>query len=412
MSDTSQMSHGAGGGPVEAISDIQRFEGGQTLMKGAGAVGLVGVLATFAGTAIDARAAMFSYLWAFAYWAGLALASVVLLLIFHAVNARWMVVLRRAVETMAVTIVVFAVLFIPIAAGLKHLYAWVDPSPSLPREALAVLEHKRAYLNTPFFVIRGLFYTLVAGFVAQRLFGMSTRQDQSGDPQLTVRQRRFGTGFLPLVALSFSFAAFDWMMSLDPLWFSTIFGIYYFGGSFVSAISLLVIVTDRARGRNLYGELVSEEHIHNLGKLMLAFTCFWGYIGFSQFLLIWIASLPEEVPYYILRMKGEWAVIGVFLIVGHFVLPFGALLSRSLKRNRRQLAVVAFWILFVHAVDIYWLVMPALSPTGLPFHWTMLTAFVGVGGLAIAFALWKIRGHFTLPVRDPYLADSLAYRQP
>lgn len=396
----------------ENVGDLQRFEGGRTLMTGAAAVGVLGVLVTLGGAGLDPRAAMFSYLWSFAYWAGIALASVVLLLIFHAVNARWMVVLRRAVETMAVTVVLFAVLFIPIAAGLKHLYAWVDPSPSLPREALKVLEHKRAYLNTPFFVIRGLFYTLMAGFIAHRLFGMSTRQDKSGDPLLTVRQRRFGTGSLPFIALAFSFAGFDWMMSLDPLWFSTIFGVYYFGGSFVSAISLLVIVTDRARGQNLYGGLVSEEHIHNLGKLMLAFTCFWGYIGFSQFLLIWIASIPEEVPYYILRMKGEWAVIGVFLIVGHFVLPFSALLSRSLKRNRRQLAVVAFWILFVHAVDIYWLVMPALSPNGLPFHWTMVPAFVGVGGLAVAFALWRIRGHFTLPVRDPYLADSLAYRQP
>jgi hypothetical protein len=313
---------------------------------------------------------------------------------------------------MAVTVVLFAVLFIPIAAGLKHLYAWVDPSPSLPREALRILEHKRPYLNSTFFVIRGLFYVLLAAFISQRLFGMSTRQDQSGDPVLTVRQRRFGTGTLPFTALAFSFAGFDWMMSLDPLWFSTIFGIYYFAGSFVSAISLLVIVTDRARGRNLYGDLVSDEHIHNLGKLMLAFTCFWGYIGFSQFLLIWIASLPEEVPYYILRMKGEWAGIGVFLIVGHFVLPFAALLSRSLKRNRRQLVVVAFWILLVHAVDIYWLVMPTLSPDGLTFPWTMLTAFVGIGGLAVAFAIWKIRGHFTVPVRDPYLADSLAYRQP
>jgi hypothetical protein len=398
--------------PQRRVADVQRFDGGRSLMLGAGGVGLIGLLATLGGVAVDARTAMFSYLWAFAYWTGLALASVILLLIFHAVNARWMVVLRRAVETMAVTVVLFAVLFVPIAAGLKHLYAWVDPSPSLPREALRILEHKRPYLNSTFFVIRGLFYVLLAAFISQRLFGMSTRQDQSGDPELTVRQRRFGTGTLPFTALAFSFAGFDWMMSLDPLWFSTIFGIYYFAGSFVSAISLLVIVTDRARGRNLYGDLVSDEHIHNLGKLMLAFTCFWGYIGFSQFLLIWIASLPEEVPYYILRMKGEWAGIGVFLIVGHFVLPFAALLSRSLKRNRRQLVVVAFWILLVHAVDIYWLVMPTLSPNGLTFPWTMLTAFVGIGGLAVAFAIWKIRGHFTVPVRDPYLADSLAYRQP
>ena len=392
--------------------DVQKFDGGRSLMMGAGAVGLVGLLATLGGVSLDARPAMFSYLWAFAYWCGIALASVVLLQIFHAVRARWMVVLRRAVETMAVSVVVFVVLFIPIALGMHHLYSWVDPSPNLPHEALRLLAHKRAYLNPTGFVVRGLGYVLVAALISHRLFGFSTKQDQSGDVQLTVRQRRFGTGALPFIALAFSFAAFDWMMSLDPLWFSTIFGVYFFAGSFVSTISLLVIVTDRARGKNLYGDFVSQEHIHNLGKLMLAFTCFWAYIGFSQFLLIWIASVPEEVPYYILRMKGEWAGIGIFLIFGHFVLPFGALLSRSLKRNRSRLVLVAFWILLVHAVDLYWLIMPALSPDGPPFHWTMLTAFVGIGGLAIAFAIWRIRGHFTVPVRDPYLADSLAYRQP
>jgi hypothetical protein len=145
---------------------------------------------------------------------------------------------------------------------------------------------------------------------------------------------------------------------------------------------------------------------------MLAFTAFWGYIGFSQFMLIWIAGLPEEVPFYIVRLKGDWAAIGVFLIVGHFVIPFFTLLSRSLKRNRARLALVAFWILLVHAVDLYWLILPTFSPETAPFHWTMISAFVGVGGLAVAFALWRVRGHFTVPVRDPYLADSLAYRQP
>jgi hypothetical protein len=392
--------------------DIERFDGGRSLLMGAGGIGLLGLLATFAGMALAPRAAMFSYLWAFAYWAGLALASVVLLQIFHATRARWMVVLRRAVETMAVTVVVFVVLFIPIALGIKNLYSWADPSPNLSHEALRLLEHKRPYLNITFFIIRGVAYVLLATVVSQRLFGLSTRQDQSGEVQLTVRQRRFGTGALPFVALVFSFAAFDWLMSLDPLWFSTIFGVYYFSGSFLSTLSLLVIVTERARGKNLYGDLVTDEHIHNLGKLMLAFTCFWAYIGFSQFLLIWIASIPEEVPYYIVRMKGQWAGIGVFLILGHFVLPFFALLSRSLKRDRSRLSLVAFWILLVHGVDLYWVVMPALSPAALPFHWTMITAFVGVGGLAVAFAIWKIRGQFTVPIRDPYLADSLAYRQP
>jgi hypothetical protein len=392
--------------------DMQKFDGGRGLMAAAGGIGLLGMLATLAGISSDPRPALFSYLWAFAYWGGIALASVVLLQIFHAVRAKWMVVLRRAVETMAVTVMLFVILFIPIAMGMKHLYSWVEPGANLSREALALLEHKKPYLNTSFFILRSVFYVLLAGVISQRLFGLSTKQDTSGDVQLTARQRRFGTGALPFIALVFSFAGFDWLMSLEPLWFSTIYGVYFFAGSFLSAISMLVIITDRARGKNLYGNLVSDEHIHNLGKLMLAFTAFWGYIGFSQFMLIWIAGLPEEVPFYIVRLKGDWAAIGVFLILGHFLIPFGALLSRSLKRNRARLALVAFWILLVHAVDLYWLIMPTLNPEAVFFHWTMVTAFAGVGGLAVAFGLWRIRGHFTVPVRDPYLGDSLAYRQP
>lgn len=393
--------------------DIQKFGGGRNLMVGAAAVGALGLLATFGGMATaDARPASFSYLFAFAYWGGIALASVVLLQIFQAVRAKWMVVLRRPVEIMAVTVALFLVLFIPIVLGMKQLYSWVEPAADLPREALKLLEHKKAYLNPTFFMARGFGYLLLATLVSQRLFGWSTKQDGSGDIQLTARQRRLGTGALPFIALAFSFAAFDWLMSLQPLWFSTIFGVYFFAGSFVSAIALLIVVTDRARGKDLYGDYVSPEHVHNLGKLMLAFTCFWAYIGFSQFLLIWIAGLPEEVPFFITRMHGEWAAVSVFLIFGHFFVPFGLLLSRARKRNSGRLALVAFWILLVHSVDIYWLVMPTLNPDGLPFHWSMITAFIGVGGLSVAFAIWRIRGHFTVPVRDPYLSDSLAYKQP
>jgi len=397
---------------VEA-QGIQKYDGGRSLMLGAGAVGILGLLGTLAGMASgDARPAYFSYLFAFTYWGGMALASVVLLQIFHAFRAKWMVVLRRAVEIMAVTVVLFLVLFIPIAMGLKHLYSWVEPSSALPAEAMRILKHKEAYLNTPFFVVRSIGYILLAALISQRLFGLSVKQDETGDVQLTARQRTFGTGALPFIALVFSFAGFDWLMSLEPLWFSTIFGVYFFAGSFVSCISLLVIITDRARGKNLYGDLVSAEHIHQLGKLMLAFTCFWTYIGFSQLLLIWIAGLPEEVPFYLVRMKGGWAGLSVFMIIGNFFLPFAALLSRSLKRNRGRLALVAFWILLVHAVDIFWLVMPTLSPDGIPFHWTLIPAFVGIGGLSVAFGLWRVRGRFTVPVRDPYLADSLAYKGP
>jgi hypothetical protein len=398
--------------PANTVEAIQPFQGGRKVMLGAAGAGLVLLLLTFAGLAVDAQRTMFSYLVAYTYWAGLGMASLILLMMFHAFGAKWMVVFRRPLEAMATTVGLFALLFVPIAAGMKHLYIWVDPPASLGREALEVLHHKHAYLNPTAFLMRAAIYFVVLVIVSGRLFRLSTKQDQTGDIALTRRQRVLGTGAIPLLALVLTFAAFDWLMSLNPLWFSTIFGVYYFAGSMVGTFALLALVTHLGRGKNLFGDFVSVEHTHNIGKLMLTFTAFWGYIGFSQFMLIWIANLPEEVPFFIVRLKGEWAWVGVLLIFGQFFIPFGALLSRSRKRDRRQLAAVAIWILLIHYVDIYWLVIPTLSPESFGFHWTSLTAFLGIGLCAVSFTVWRLRGNFTVPVRDPYLSDSLRYRQP
>lgn len=399
---------------------IARWNGGRSWVVAGGGAGLVFLLLTAVGIFIAPRETAFSYLAAFAYWCGIAIASIVLLMIMHAVKARWVTVVRRPMEAMAASIVVFVLLAIPVILAMKQLYVWMDPPADYGKEGLALLAHKRPYLNQGFFIVRFGIYFLLWVFLAERLFGWSRRQDASGDPKLLQRQRSLGAGGLPFIALTFSFAAFDWLMSLYPLWFSTIFGVYYFAGSFVSALSMLAIVTRGTRlsrdeapaDKDLFSAYMTVEHTHNIGKLMLAFTCFWTYIAFSQLLLIWIAGLPEETPFFITRFKPGWAWVGILMIVGHFFLPFGALLSRSLKRTPRRLAVVAGWILFIHYVDIYWLVMPTLYPDGFGFHWTAVTAFLGVGLVAIAFAVWRLRGQFAVPIRDPYLGDSLGYRQP
>jgi hypothetical protein len=389
-----------------------RFQGGRSLMLGGAVGGLVLVLASLAGLAVDPKHAMFSYLVAFTYWGGISMASLLLLMIFHAFGAKWMVVLRRPLEAMASSVALFALLFIPIVLGMKHLYVWADPPADLGREALKLLAHKKHYLNPTFFIVRTAFYFLALIVVAGRLFGWSTKQDESGAVELTRRQRVLGTGALPFMALVFTFAGFDWLMSLNPLWYSTIFGVYYFAGSFVSVFSVLAIVIYRARGKDQFGDYVSVEHTHNIGKLMLSFTAFWGYIAFSQFMLIWIANLPEEIPFFMVRFKPAWVPLGVILIFGQFFIPFGALLSRSLKRDPRKLSVVALFILAIHYVDIYWLVVPTLSPDSVAFHWTNVTAFLGIGLLAVAFVVWRLRGRYSIPVKDPYLLDSLRYRQP
>ena len=392
--------------------DLAPFRGGGRWVVGGGLAGLVFLILTFIGAAVSPREAFYSYLVAFAYWCGIALASLILLMIFHATHARWMTVLRRPVEVMAASVAIFLLLFIPLAIGMKHIYVWVDPPASLGRETLQLLAHKRPYLNVTGFVVRAAGYLLLATFLSQRLYGWSLRQDATGDVTLTQRQRNLGAGGLPFIALAITFAAFDWLMSLNPTWFSTVFGVYYFAGSFLGALALLAVVTDMGRARNVFGDHMTDDHTHSVGKLMLAFVCFWTYIGFSQLMLIWIAGLPEETPFYIVRFGAGWAWLGAFLIFGHFFLPFGALLSRSLKRNPRRLAIVAIWILLVHYIDIYWLVMPSLHPEGVSLHWTNFTAFFGVGLLAVAFAVSRLRGRFAIPVRDPYLTESLRYRQP
>jgi hypothetical protein len=389
-----------------------RYQGGRGLVMGGAVGGLVLLAATFAGLAIDPRSTMFSYLVAWLYWAGISMAAVILLMIFHAFGAKWVVVIRRPLEAMGTSVLLFAVLFIPILLGLKYLYSWVDPPSTLPRDVLKLLEHKKPYLNQPFFIARTVFYLLMFALVAGRLFRLSTKQDEVGGTDLTSRQRVFGTGMLPLMSLVFTFAAFDWLMTLNPLWYSTIFGVYFFAGSFVSVFAILAIACHRARGTNEFGAYVSIEHVHNIGKLMLSFVSFWAYVAFSQFMLIWIASLPEEIQFFLPRLKGEWAVVGWILILGHFLIPFGALLSRSLKRTPKKLAIVGIWILCIHYVDIYWLVMPTLYPEGVSFHWTQPVAFLGVGLVAVAFAMSRLRGRLPVPMRDPYLPESLRYRQP
>jgi hypothetical protein len=406
-------SHGSST-PTVADLKVEPFRGGSRWMAVGGGIGVVLLLVTLLlGGMTSPRDMYYSYLVAFAYWAGIGFASVLLLMIFHATHARWVTILRRPLEAMAASIPIFIILIIPIWIGMKEIYSWVDPAAAgLGTEALKKIAHKAAYLNVKFFIVRSILYFAFSWFVAWRLYSLSRRQDKEGGSELLGSQRKFSAGMLPFISLAITFAAFDWLMSLHPTWYSTIFGVYYFGGSFLSALSILAIVTWHAGRNNLFSGGMNVEHTASIGKLMLAFVCFWTYVAFSQLLLIWIAGLPEEIPFYITRFKPGWSWVGVVLIFCHFFIPFGLLLSRARKRDPKRLARVALWILAVHYVDIYWLAMPALYKDSATFHWTQPLAFAGVGLVAIATAVWFLRGRLPVPIRDPYLAESLRYRQP
>jgi hypothetical protein len=386
------------------------WEGGVRARNLAGAVGAGGLALTFLGGLLgDPRRALYGYLVAFVYWLGLALGALILLGAFHAASAKWPVVLRRFVEAMPASLPIFVVLLLPVLAGMRHLFPWVDLG-ALHGELRHVVEHKRPYLNVPFFVIRAAIYFAVWIGVAHLLRAWSLRQDEAGGHALTRRQRALGAGSLPFLALTMTFAAFDWMMSLDPRFFSTIFGVYWFAGSFLGAFCVVAIAAAATRADPAqFGAYMNLDHFHSVGKFMLSFVAFWAYIAFSQFMLIWIANVPEEIPWYVVRIRGAWGWVGAFLAAFHFVVPFFLLLSRPLKRDPRRLARLGAWLLLVHWVDLYWVIMPSLSGGGpRPSLWD-LTAFAGVGGISIAFTLWRMHGIAAVPLRDPYLADSLRY---
>jgi len=385
------------------------YTGGRRLVLQAGALGLAGLFLTALGGAFDARRAMTAYLVAFTYWLGIALGALILLCSFHASNARWPVVLRRFVEHVPAVLPLFVVLFVPVLFGRHLLFPWTTPD-ALGGELRHLVEHKRPYLNVPFFLIRAAFYFGSWVVVAELLRRWSLRQDAAGGITLTRWQRRLGAGSLPLLALTLSFAAFDWIMSVDPRFYSTIFGAYWFAGSFMGAFAVIAIAAALTRRDPAqFGSQMNAEHFHSVGKFLLAFVAFWAYMAFSQLLLIWIANIPDEVPWLALRINGGWFWVGAFLVLGQFLVPFFLLLSRDLKRNPRTLAWVAAWTLLAHWVDMYWLIMPHVDPGGpRPSPWDV-TAFVGIGGVAVAFTVLRMRGSAAIPVRDPYLDDSLRY---
>jgi hypothetical protein len=407
------MGHGE-----ELVSITQtRVRGFGRLFAWSLGLGILGLLVTAEfyvfGAKADHGTVLAGYLVAFVYWLGIAVTATIWNAIFHAAGAKWMVVLRRVLEGIGASLPIFLLLIIPVLLGMATLFPWVTPSSAMSHEQLELLTHKAPWLNVPFFLIRAVIYFLVWGAVSELLRYWSLKQDEVGGTEPTRLMRWLGAGSLPFLGLTITFAAFDWLMSTDPFWISTIFGVYYFAGSFLSAMCVVAIII--AINRNNVtglGGAVSRHHLYNVGKLMLAFTAFWTYSAFSQFMLIWIANIPEESAWYVVRMKGGWANVGIFLIVANFFAPFFTLLSRSLKFRPRALAVVALWLMAVHYVDIYWLIMPALFPDGMHPHFGHLTAFLGVGGVAVATGLWRARGQFAIPIKDPNLSYSVRYTQP
>jgi hypothetical protein len=348
----------------------------------------------------------FSWLVSFLFFVSLALGALFFVLIQFAAQGGWGIVLRRIGETTFATIPVCAALFLPVLLGLHDLYEW---SHAEAVAADALLQWKAPYLNVPFFLIRAALYFGVWSFIAILYYRGSRGQDVTGDLEVSARLRRLAGPSIIVLALTQTFASVDWIMSLTPHWYSTMFGVYFFAGSFVGFIALLSVVAAAMRRAGLLDTVISVEHLHDVGKLLFAFTVFWTYIAFSQFFLIWYANLPEETTWYQARMEGSWMTVSLFLMAGHFVAPFFYLMGRTVKRNDATLAIGGAWLLAMHFLDLYWQVMPTLHPEGVRPAALDVAAFVATGGCFVAAATWLMRRQALVPVRDPRLAESLAF---
>jgi FtsH-binding integral membrane protein len=299
---------------------------------------------------------------------------------------------------------ILTVLFLPIVFGMHDLYEWTHPDVVAASE---VLRHKQAYLNTPFFLVRAAFYFLAWNTVSYVLNAWGLEQDRTGDPRIARRMQMLSGGGLLLYGLTVTFAAFDWLMSIEPRWFSTIYGVLVIGGQGLSAMAFLIGVIVWLSRRPPLDELVTPAHLNDLGNLLLAFVMLWAYFSFSQYLIIWAGNLPEEISWYVHRLQTGWRAVGLTLVVFHFVVPFCLLLSRAIKRAGQGIIWVASLILLARLVDLFWLIAPEFHQQGVSVSWQDVVLPATLACLWLSAFVWQLRGRAILPVNDPQFDETI-----
>ncbi len=364
-----------------------------------------GVLATLAGALFDPTQFFRSYLMAWVYWGGVALGCLGLLMVYHLTGGGWGVAIRRLLEAAAGTLPAAAVLFVPLLFGLGALYAWTDRAAVL---ADHVLSQKAAYLNVPFFIARTALYFVVWLALAHFLDRWSRRQDETAEAWPGERMKRLSGGGLVVYGLAMTFAAFDWIMSLEPHWFSTIFGMIFIADSALGALAFVLVISYLLARGGAFGRVLAPPILNDLGNLLLAFVMVYAYVSFSQLLIIWSANLPEEITWYLHRVEGGWQLLANALAIFYFAVPFMVLLSRGNKRQPRRLALIAGGVLAARLLSVFFLIGPAFYRRGLGAHWLDVAALVGLGGVWVALFVWRLSSRPLLAQGDPELAPALA----
>jgi hypothetical protein len=346
-----------------------------------------------------------SYLFAYLFFVNLVIGCLSILMLHHLTGGLWGLVIRRILEAGTRTVPLAALLFLPVLIGLKGLYAWADPSQAGADKALTrILAHKAPYLNPPFFVARSLFYFAVWWLLAFLLSKWSLELDRGEDLKVARRLRGLSGGGLVLMGFTITFSSVDWAMSLDPRWYSTIYGILFMVGQALSCFAFAIALLAFFSSEKPFSDVVLPQSVHDLGKLLLAFVMLWTYMHLSQFLITWSGNLPEEISFYARRLEGGWKAVGLFLVLFHFALPFLLLLSRSLKRDARLLGAVAVMLFLVRIVELFWIVTPEFGGHGPSVHLTDLAALLFVGGSWLWFFAFQLKGRPLLPVGAPEIA--------
>ncbi|MBI4510424.1 MAG: hypothetical protein HY698_12375 [Deltaproteobacteria bacterium] len=388
-----------------AVIDATQLEEakGKKLVSAATALLVVGVLLCVAAALVDKKRFAFSYLVGFSWVVTTGLGALFFILVQHLTRAGWSVAARRHMEWIATVLPWCVVLFVPILIFRHDLFHhWMGPQAAHDE----LIQKKAGYLNEPFFFARAALYFLVWTLVSLFYAKMSRKQDETGDHELTLKMQAFSAPATLLFGITLTFAGFDWLMTLDPHWFSTIFGVYVFSGAAVSSLALLLIITVVLQESGYLKKVSNVEHRQDIGKLLFGFVVFWAYIAFSQYLLYWYANIPEETIYFRHRWEGSWKAVSLILLFGHFVVPFLFLLSRHTKRNPTTALVGAAFMLIMHYVDLYWLVMPTLDHHGAHPSWIDLAGLLGPLGLLAFHVAKKAADGPLYPLKDPRLAET------
>lgn len=364
-------------------------------------IGIAGLGLSFFGAYLQPRQFFLSYLFAYLFWTGISLGAMIIIMIHHLTGGVWGFLIRRPLEAATQALPLMALLFIPLLFGLSELYIWTRPEDISHESVLQVLHKKREYLNIPFFVARAVIYFVIWLGIAYWLNKWSGEQDQKDHPEIALRLQYFSAIGAILYTFSITFAGIDWIMSLVPEWYSTIFGFLFGSGQMLSAMAFAIIAAVSFSKIKPLGGVFLPGRLNDLGNILLVFILLWTYLAFMQYFIIWSENLPHEISWYLPRVESSWKWVGIFLIAFHFFVPFIVLLSRRAKRTTSILVSVAAAVMVVHLVDTFWLVVPSLRTQGFQLYWTDFAVPLGIGGLWLATVLWRLQRKPLVPLQAP-----------